>query len=68
MGGIIQANIPDRDTLYASYMPYVVGGGLFVPTKQPVKMGEEVFVLDIPCGKCYNKAKGSDARWNTTEL
>ena len=45
MGGIIQVNIPDRDTLYASYMPYVVGGGLFVPTKQPIKLGEEVFVL-----------------------
>ena len=29
---------------------------------------EEVFVLDIPCEKCYNKAKGSDAQWNTTEL
>lgn len=28
MGGIIQANIPDIETLFASYMPYVVGGGL----------------------------------------
>ena len=45
MGGIIQANIPDVETLYLSYMPYVVGGGLFVPSKQPVKMGEEIFVL-----------------------
>ena len=45
MGGIIQVNIPDKDTLYASYMPYVVGGGLFVPTKQPIQLGEEVFVL-----------------------
>lgn len=45
MGGIIQANIPDKATLYASYMPFVVGGGLFIPSKQPVKMGEEVFVL-----------------------
>ncbi|OTG88494.1 PilZ domain-containing protein [Acinetobacter sp. ANC 3813] len=45
MGGIIQANIPDQETLYASYMPYVVGGGLFVPSKQAVKMGEEVFIL-----------------------
>ncbi|AXY56926.1 pilus assembly protein [Acinetobacter chinensis] len=45
MGGIIQANIPDKNTLYASYMPYVVGGGLFIPSKQPVKLGEEVFVL-----------------------
>lgn len=26
-------------------MPYVVGGGLFVPSKQAVKMGDEVFVL-----------------------
>ena len=32
MGGIIQANIPDKATLYASYMPFVVGGGyLFHP-------------------------------------
>ena len=45
MGGIIQANIPDVETLYLSYMPYVVGGGLFVPSKQPLKMGEEIFVL-----------------------
>ena len=44
-GGIIQANILDKDTLYQSYMPYVSGGGLFIPSKQPVRMGEEVFVL-----------------------
>lgn len=44
-GGIIQANIIDKDMLYQSYMPYVTGGGLFIPSKQSVKMGEEVFVL-----------------------
>lgn len=43
--GIIQANIIDKDILYQSYMPYVTGGGLFIPSKQSVKMGEEVFVL-----------------------
>lgn len=43
--GIIQANIIDKDMLYQSYMPYVTGGGLFIPSKQSVKMGEEVFVL-----------------------
>ena len=34
MGGIIQVNIPDRATLQASYMGYVQGGGLFVPSTQ----------------------------------
>lgn len=43
--GIIQANISDREMLYQSYMPFVVGGGLFVPSKISVKLGEEVFVL-----------------------
>ena len=45
MGGLLQVNINDRATLQASYMPYIKGGGLFVPSKQPVKMGEEIFVL-----------------------
>lgn len=45
MGGIIQLNIPDTETLYSCYMPYVVGGGLFVPSKQTVSLGEEVFIL-----------------------
>ena len=45
MGGLIQANISDRATLQASYMPYIQGGGLFIASKQAVKMGEEVFVL-----------------------
>ena len=45
MGGLIQVNIPDRATLQASYMLFIQGGGLFVPSKNPIKMGEEVFVL-----------------------
>lgn len=45
MGGLLQANILDRATLQASFMPYIQGGGLFIPSKQQVKMGEEVFVL-----------------------
>jgi len=31
--------------LYAAYMPYVKGGGLFIPTNKPFKIGEEVFML-----------------------
>ena len=44
-GGIIQVNITDKVMLQASYMPFVDGGGLFVPSKNPVKLGEEVFVI-----------------------
>ena len=45
MGGIIQVNIPDIETLFASYMPFVAGGGLFIPSNQSVRLGDEVFVL-----------------------
>ena len=45
MGGIIQANITDRNMLQASYMPFVSGGGLFIPSQQAVRLGQEVFVL-----------------------
>lgn len=44
-GGIIHAHIPDKDTLYACYMPFIAGGGLFIPSNQAVSLGEEVFVL-----------------------
>ncbi len=44
-GGLIQVNIPDRETLQAAYLPYILGGGLFVVSDQAVKLGDEVFVL-----------------------
>lgn len=45
LGGILQVNIADRATLQASYMPFVSGGGLFIPSQQAIKLGQEVFVL-----------------------
>ncbi|MFN3587550.1 MAG: PilZ domain-containing protein [Moraxellaceae bacterium] len=44
-GGIINQAIKDKAALYAAYMPFVKGGGLFVPTTRQCKLGEEVFVL-----------------------
>ncbi|MDQ8036018.1 MAG: PilZ domain-containing protein [Moraxellaceae bacterium] len=44
-GGIINQAIKDKAALYASFMPFVKGGGLFLPTNRPSKLGEEVFVL-----------------------
>jgi type IV pilus assembly protein PilZ len=43
--GILSLTIKDKAVLYASYMPYVQGGGLFIPTPKAYKPGDEVFML-----------------------
>lgn len=44
-GGFIHLKIADRATLQASYLSFVKGGGLFIPSKNSVQLGDEVFVL-----------------------
>jgi type IV pilus assembly protein PilZ len=43
--GILSLSIKDKNALYAAYMPFVVNGGLFVPTNREYDMGQEVFLL-----------------------
>ncbi len=43
--GILSLSIKDKSTLYAAYMPFIVNGGLFVPTEKQYKLGDEVFML-----------------------
>jgi len=43
--GILSLSIKEKTALYSAYMPFVVNGGLFIPTKREYKMGEEVFML-----------------------
>src|SRR5690606_2426947 len=43
--GILTLSIPDVDELYACYMPFIQGGGIFIPTSKPFVLGDEVFVL-----------------------
>ena len=43
--GILSLNIKDNRALYAAYMPYVINGGLFVPTEKEYRLGDEVFML-----------------------
>jgi len=42
---VISLTIRDKNALYAAFMPFVKGGGLFIPMNKPYKMGEEVFLL-----------------------
>ncbi len=43
--GILSLTIRDKAVLYATYMPFVKNGGLFIPTSKPYNLGDEVFVL-----------------------
>lgn len=43
--GILSLTIKDKSALYAAYMPFVKGGGLFIPTRKDYQLGEEVFML-----------------------
>ncbi len=43
--GILSLTIRDKSSLYASYMPFIKNGALFIPTPKPYKLGDEVFML-----------------------
>ena len=43
--GILSLTIKDKSALYAAYMPFINGGGLFIPTKKNYQLGDEVFML-----------------------
>lgn len=43
--GVLSLSIKEKVALFTAYMPYVNGGGLFIPTNKPFNMGDEVFML-----------------------
>lgn len=44
-GRILTFAIRDGTALFAAYMPFLLNGGLFIPTEKPFQIGDEVFVL-----------------------
>jgi len=42
---LLTSKITDREQLYRYYMPFIRGGGLFVPTTHQFRLGDDVFVL-----------------------
>jgi len=42
---VLSLSIKEKAALYAAYMPFIKGGGLFIPTNKTYRMGEEVFML-----------------------
>jgi type IV pilus assembly protein PilZ len=43
--GVLSLNIREKAALYAAYMPFLKGGGIFIPTSRQYTLGEEVFML-----------------------
>lgn len=44
-GGIVNFPIRELASLQACYMPFVLGGGLFIPSNRPTNLGDDVFVV-----------------------
>lgn len=42
---VLSLAIKEKAALYAAYMPFVKGGGLFIPTNKTYRISEEVFML-----------------------
>ncbi len=49
---VMSVELLDKVSLYAAFMPFIQGGGLFVRTEKKCTLGDEVFLLlklmDIP--------------------
>ncbi|HUW97479.1 MAG TPA: PilZ domain-containing protein [Acidiferrobacter sp.] len=43
--GVLSLVIKDRNALYTAYMPFLKGGGLFIPSNKPYELGDEIFML-----------------------
>jgi type IV pilus assembly protein PilZ len=43
--GVISLSIKDKAMLHSNYMPFVKGGGIFIPTEKTFELGDEVFLL-----------------------
>lgn len=42
---VLSLNINSKSALYASYMPHLRNGGIFIPTSRSYNLSDEVFML-----------------------
>ena len=43
--GALALNIREKSILYGAYMPFLKGGGIFIPTTKRYRLGDEIFML-----------------------
>ncbi len=59
-GRMMSLQLKDKIVMYNSYMPFLEFGGLFVPTDDPFKMGDEVLLaieFEDPTEKKFLRTK-----------
>ena len=42
---VISLSIKEKGALYASYMPFIENGGLFVPTQRAAQLGDDLYLI-----------------------
>jgi len=42
---VLSLPIKEKSALYAAYMPYLINGGIFVPTNKAYKLGDEIYLI-----------------------
>jgi type IV pilus assembly protein PilZ len=42
---VLSLAIKEKAALYAAYMPFLINGGIFVPTNKTYKIGDEIYLI-----------------------
>lgn len=42
---VLSLPIKEKSALYAAYMPFLMNGGIFVPTNKSYKLGDEIYLI-----------------------
>ncbi len=42
---VLSLAIKEKSALYAAYMPFLMNGGIFVPTNKSYKLGDEIYLI-----------------------
>jgi len=42
---VLSLPIKEKAALFAAYMPFLLNGGIFVPTTKPYKIGDEIYLI-----------------------
>lgn len=61
----LSLNIKDASVLHSAYMPYVKGGGIFIPTSKTYGLGDEIFMLIVLPGDTARLPVAGKVIWVT---